>query len=218
MCCHVTGLAYSASPLPQAPVARTEEVAAATQSDGEFALDLYRQLASEESGKSLFFSPYSVASALGIALALFGLLGASGLCTLAASICAENISKGFQADAREELYLSLLAKSQTFHGRQRVGDIMARATDDTQMLSMMVVPGSNLIIESSLAIVVPCAFLAGIEPTERRILVVKSSQHFRAAFGPIAGDILVVDGGGLTTRDYSRMPFRRLRRPIAEFL
>ena len=53
-----------------------------------------------------------------------------------------------------------------------------------------------------------------VEPTERRILVVKSSQHFRAAFGPIAGEILVVDGGGLTTRDYSRMPFRRLRRPI----
>src|SRR5690606_33237237 len=56
--------------------------------------------------------------------------------------------------------------------------------------------------------------IGGIEPTERRILVVKSSQHFRAAFGPIAGEILVVDGGGLTTRDYSRMPFRRLRRPI----
>lgn len=56
--------------------------------------------------------------------------------------------------------------------------------------------------------------IAGIEPTERQILVVKSSQHFRAAFGPIAGEILVVDGGGLTTRDYARMPFRRLRRPI----
>ena len=89
------------------------------------------------------------------ALTLFGLLALSGLCTLAGSFGAENISKGFQADAREELYLSLLAKSQTFHGRQRVGDIMARATDDTQMLGLMVVPGSNLIIESLLAIVVP---------------------------------------------------------------
>ncbi|BBK33107.1 microcystin degradation protein MlrC [Stella humosa] len=56
--------------------------------------------------------------------------------------------------------------------------------------------------------------IAGIEPVERRIVVVKSSQHFRAAFGPIAGEILVVDGGGLTTRDYTRMPFERLRRPI----
>jgi ATP-binding cassette, subfamily B, bacterial len=98
------------------------------------------------------------------ALMLFGLLALSGLCTLVASFSAENISKGFQADAREELYLSLLAKSQTFHGRQRVGDIMARATDDTQMLGMMVTPGSNLIIESLLAIVVPCAFLGAITP------------------------------------------------------
>jgi ATP-binding cassette subfamily B protein len=98
------------------------------------------------------------------AVTLFALLALSGLCTLAGSFSAENIAKGFQADAREELYLSLLAKSQTFHGRQRVGDIMARATDDTQMLSMMVVPGSNLIIESLLAIVVPCAFLGAITP------------------------------------------------------
>jgi ATP-binding cassette subfamily B protein len=98
------------------------------------------------------------------ALLLFGLLALSGLCTLAGSFSAENISKGFQADAREELYLSLLSKSQTFHGRQRVGDIMARATDDTQMLGLMVVPGSNLIIESLLAIVVPCAFLGAITP------------------------------------------------------
>jgi ATP-binding cassette subfamily B protein len=98
------------------------------------------------------------------ALTLFVLLALSGLCTLAASFCAENISKGVQADAREELYLSLLAKSQTFHGRQRVGDIMARATDDTQMLGLMVVPGSNMIIESALAIVVPCAFLGTISP------------------------------------------------------
>ncbi|BBK41549.1 microcystinase C [Allostella vacuolata] len=56
--------------------------------------------------------------------------------------------------------------------------------------------------------------VAGIEPAGKRILVVKSSQHFRAAFGPMAGEILVVDGGGLTTRDYDRMPFRKLRRPI----
>lgn len=101
---------------------------------------------------------------LELALGLFGLLALSGACGLGASLSAENIAKGFQADAREELYLSLLAKSQTFHGRQRVGDLMARATDDTQMLNLMVVPGSNLIIEGLLAIVVPCAFLGAIAP------------------------------------------------------
>ena len=97
-------------------------------------------------------------------LFLCAVLALSALCNLGASLSAENISKGFQADAREELYLSLLAKSQTFHGRQRVGDIMARATDDTQMLGLMIVPGSNLIIDSLLAIVVPCAFLGAFSP------------------------------------------------------
>ena len=41
---------------------------AVTRADGEFALNLYRQLAKEQSGENLFFSPYSVSRALGIAL------------------------------------------------------------------------------------------------------------------------------------------------------
>ena len=43
--------------------------------------------------------------------------------------------------ARDELYASLLGKSQAFHDRQRVGDIMARATDDVNQLSSMMAPG-----------------------------------------------------------------------------
>ncbi len=117
---------------------------------------------------------------LELSLALFGVLAANGLASLAASFSAENISKGLQADAREELYLSLLSKSQTFHSRQRVGDIMARATDDTQMLGLMVVPGSNLIIESLLAIVVPCAFLGAITPELLAVPAVFLVCHFLA--------------------------------------
>jgi ATP-binding cassette, subfamily B, bacterial len=97
-------------------------------------------------------------------LELFGLLAFNGLTNLVSSFSVEKISKGFQADAREELYLSLLAKSQTFHGRQRVGDIMARATEDVQMLGLMITPGIKMIIESLLAIVVPCAFLGALAP------------------------------------------------------
>jgi ATP-binding cassette subfamily B protein len=95
-------------------------------------------------------------------LVLLALLVASALAHLVAAFCCENIAKGLQADAREELYLSLLAKSQTFHGRQRVGDIMARATEDTSMLSMMIMPGAYLLIESLLATLVPCIVLAVI--------------------------------------------------------
>ena len=54
----------------------------------------------------------------------------------------------------------------------------------------------------------------GIQPDGKRVIALKSQQHFRAAFTPIAGKIVVADGGGLSTSDLSRFPFERVRRPI----
>lgn len=59
------------------------------------------------------------------------------------------------------------------------------------------------------------AFLSqGIDPARRRVLVVKSIQHFRAAFAPIAGDIMVVDSGALCSPDPERFAYTKLRRPV----
>lgn len=55
---------------------------------------------------------------------------------------------------------------------------------------------------------------AGIDPRERDIVAVKSMQHFRAAFAPLAREILICDSGALSTKDISKLPFTRLRRPI----
>ena len=55
---------------------------------------------------------------------------------------------------------------------------------------------------------------AGIDPATRDVLVVKSSQHFRAAFQPMSRAVLVVDsGGGLTTGDLSRLDYKFIPRP-----
>jgi len=54
----------------------------------------------------------------------------------------------------------------------------------------------------------------GIEPTERKILVVKSAVHFRGAFMPIAKQVIEVDTPGLTSIDFNRFTFKRLPRPI----
>ncbi|HSI02076.1 MAG TPA: M81 family metallopeptidase [Reyranella sp.] len=54
----------------------------------------------------------------------------------------------------------------------------------------------------------------GIDPRVRAVLVVKSVQHFRAAYGPIAREIVLVDSGGICSPDISRLTFRKLRRPI----
>ena len=55
---------------------------------------------------------------------------------------------------------------------------------------------------------------AGIDPRQRDIVAVKSMQHFRAAFQPLARDILICDSGALAGRDVSKLPFKNLRRPI----
>jgi microcystin degradation protein MlrC len=54
----------------------------------------------------------------------------------------------------------------------------------------------------------------GIDPTTRSVVVVKSVQHFRAAYGPIAREVIVVDSGGICSPDISRLKFKKLRRPI----
>ncbi|MEW6301277.1 MAG: M81 family metallopeptidase, partial [Thermodesulfobacteriota bacterium] len=54
----------------------------------------------------------------------------------------------------------------------------------------------------------------GIEPTERKILAVKSELQHRAGFAGIARKIIDVDTPGLATQILSRLPYRKIRRPI----
>jgi len=54
----------------------------------------------------------------------------------------------------------------------------------------------------------------GIDPTAKSVLVVKSVQHYRAAYAPIAREIVLVDSGGICSPDISRLNFTKLRRPI----
>jgi microcystin degradation protein MlrC len=57
----------------------------------------------------------------------------------------------------------------------------------------------------------------GIEPTARRVLALKSMQHFRAAFEPIAGKVIVCDAGALATPRAERRPYVRIPRPLWPF-
>jgi len=51
----------------------------------------------------------------------------------------------------------------------------------------------------------------GVEPAEQKILVLKSSVHFRAHFEPIAAEVLVVAAPGPNPADLSDLAYRRLR-------
>ncbi len=54
----------------------------------------------------------------------------------------------------------------------------------------------------------------GIDPKRRRVVALKSMHHFRAAFEPIAGQVIVCDSGALCTPRYHRLPYRNVPRPI----
>jgi len=55
----------------------------------------------------------------------------------------------------------------------------------------------------------------GIDLAAKKIVVVKSSNHFHAAFAPIAAGIIYVDCGGPYPPDPARIPYTKIRRPIA---
>lgn len=63
------------------------------------------------------------------------------------------------SNAREDLFLSLLGKCQTFYHRQRVGDIMARATNDITTVDKMIMIGFDLIFDSFTRMAVTLVFI-----------------------------------------------------------
>lgn len=97
---------------------------------------------------------------LEISLLILVFVVVRGVLDLIQSFAIETLGQRLERDSREELYLSLLGKSQTFHSRQRVGDIMARAGNDVRQLNPMMNPGVSLIVESIISLTVPLVFIA----------------------------------------------------------
>lgn len=85
---------------------------------------------------------------LTIALAILGIVVVRGVIDLSNALAIETLGQRLERDARDELYVSLLGKSQTFHNRQRVGDVMARATNDIRQLNPMINPGFSLMMDA----------------------------------------------------------------------
>ncbi len=97
-----------------------------------------------------------------IALTVMVAAMSQGLTGLMRNYSAEFLAQRVERDSRHELYVSLLGKSQTFHGRQRIGDIMARATNDVRTLNLMFSPGVMLITDSVMNTIVPMVLIGAI--------------------------------------------------------
>lgn len=81
-----------------------------------------------------------------------------GVLQLGRNFGAELMAQKMERDIRDELYLSLLGKSMTFHNLQPVGDTMARATNDVREVNYMFSPGVNLVVGSFMFILMPIFF------------------------------------------------------------
>ncbi len=130
---------------------------------------------------------------LQLALALLAIILVQGLLELGSAFSVEILGQRLERDARDELYVSLLGKSQTFHNRQRVGDIMARATNDVRQLNPMMNPGVSLILDSFLSLIIPIVAIAFIDvrllaaPLAFTVLFYFALRRYTRKLNPVTG-------------------------------
>jgi ATP-binding cassette subfamily B protein len=82
----------------------------------------------------------------------------------------EIVAQRIERDVRREFYLSLLGKSQSFHDNQRIGDIMARATNDVRFLNFLISPALAMILDAVINLIMPI-YLIGTEYRIELILI-----------------------------------------------
>lgn len=59
-----------------------------------------------------------------------------------------------------------------------------------------------------------CLESVGIDPLQKRYVILKSRVHWRAGFGKLAREVVECSGLGVTTSDYGQLAFRHVRRPV----
>ena len=99
-----------------------------------------------------------------IALIMVGSQVARSILQFGRNFGGELIGQNLERETRDELYVSLLGKSMTFHNLQPVGDTMARATNDVREINFMFNPGINLVIGSANFLIVPIILAPNYHP------------------------------------------------------
>ncbi len=105
-------------------------------------------------------NPAAESALLLIGLGVLAVLVLDGTSFLIGNLSLETIAQRMERDSRQELYISLLGKSQTFHNQQRVGDIMARSTDDVKQLNAMINPGVLFLLETVMGLSIPMLYIS----------------------------------------------------------
>ncbi|MBI5945010.1 MAG: ABC transporter ATP-binding protein [Chloroflexi bacterium] len=123
-----------------------------------------------------------------------------GVLQLGRNFGAELMAQYMERDIRDELYLSLLGKSMTFHNLQPVGDTMARATNDVREVNFMFNPGVNLVVGSFMFIVMLFAATPRyhpsllITPTIFTIIYFVALARYLKTLAPITDEVRATFG------------------------
>lgn len=118
-----------------------------------------------------------------------------GVLQLGRNFSAELLGQRMERDIRDELYVSLLGKSMTFHNLQPVGDTMARATNDVREINLMFSPGINLVIGSATFMIAPLIYAPRMHPSLVLIPLLYSIAYGLALWqylhelGPITSEV-----------------------------
>ncbi len=115
--------------------------------------------------QAVLASPPQISKLGPIALLLAGSQFIRGILQLARNWGFEIMAQRMERDIRNELYVSLLGKSMTFHSRQMVGDTMARATNDVREINFLFNPGLNQVIGSLNFLIFPLIVAPTYNPT-----------------------------------------------------
>jgi ATP-binding cassette subfamily B protein len=73
-------------------------------------------------------------------------------------------AQAMERNVREELYISMLGKSMTFHAQQSIGELMARATNDVREVNYLFSPGINMVFGSINFLFIPLFVGPAIHP------------------------------------------------------
>jgi microcystin degradation protein MlrC len=143
----------------------------------------------------------------------------------------EAVARAIDVGVRETLAMKIGGKTDGFHGEpvevtgrvrtitdgvfvHKSGSVGLRT--DVGRTAVLDVNGIEVILtEKSHAPNDPEIFRRnGIEPRDKKILVLKSRGHFRAAYEPFSREVIEVDAPGLTTPNLGWFKYKNVPRPI----
>jgi len=146
----------------------------------------------------------------------------------------EAVERSIQAGVKGTVTMEIGAKTDSFHGKPiRVTGKIRTITDgkfvhkagavglpaDVGRTAVIDVDGIEVILtEKSHAPNDPEIYRRnGIEPRDKKILVLKSRGHFRAAYEPFSRKVIEVDAPGLTSPNLGWFNYKNIPRPIWPF-